>query len=119
MNNIFLLFLFILVFIFSSTCSHLGQRNSSFYYVSKTMGSDKNPGTKDEPFQTIQKAVEKLEAGDTCYIMEGIYREEVIFENIHGNSENPIVLMAFTGDQVILDGTIDITNEWELHEKNI
>jgi len=40
-------------------------------------GSDSSPGTKAEPFRTIQKAADVMAAGDTCYIRPGTYKQTV------------------------------------------
>lgn len=45
----------------------------SVYYVAVD-GRDSNPGTKDQPFATVQKAQEAVNPGDTIYIRGGIYR---------------------------------------------
>lgn len=37
-------------------------------------GDDKNPGTKDRPLATIQKAQDRVRPGDTVYIRGGLYR---------------------------------------------
>jgi hypothetical protein len=48
------------------------------YYVS-TSGSDSNAGTStNAAYLTIQKAANVMNAGDTCYILSGTYRETVI-----------------------------------------
>ena len=44
------------------------------YYVS-TNGNDSAPGTKDEPFRTINQAAEIAVAGDTVRVYGGTYRE--------------------------------------------
>ena len=49
----------------------------NIYYVAPT-GDNENPGTLDDPWQTIQKAAETLVAGDTVYIRAGTYFEQVI-----------------------------------------
>ncbi|HEV2478456.1 MAG TPA: right-handed parallel beta-helix repeat-containing protein [Puia sp.] len=36
-------------------------------------GSDGNPGTKDKPFATVQRAQSAVRAGDTVYLRGGIY----------------------------------------------
>ena len=41
-------------------------------YVAAT-GSDSNPGTRSQPFLTIQRSQEAVEAGDTVYIRGGLY----------------------------------------------
>ena len=45
---------------------------STVYYVATT-GSDSNPGTLTEPLASLQKAQEKVVAGDTVYIRGGTY----------------------------------------------
>ena len=42
------------------------------YYVATT-GSDANPGSQAKPFQTLNKGVSLLQAGDTLYIRGGTY----------------------------------------------
>jgi parallel beta-helix repeat protein len=42
------------------------------YYVGPT-GSDSNPGTSSQPFRTIQKAANVVQAGDTVNVMPGDY----------------------------------------------
>ena len=53
------------------------NENSSFnIFVSKN-GKDKNPGTEELPFLTVQKAADVAKPGDSILIKEGIYREFV------------------------------------------
>ena len=47
------------------------------YYVSP-QGSNNNPGTKEQPWQTIQYAVDKTAPGDIVFVEDGIYRESVV-----------------------------------------
>ena len=46
------------------------------FYVSPT-GSNSNPGTASQPFLTIQRATNVMEAGDVCHIGEGRYCETI------------------------------------------
>lgn len=86
------------------------------YYVSVT-GSDANPGTSSQPFKTIQKAANVLQAGDTCYIMAGIYRETVIPLN-NGTSTNHIVFKNYMNDKVFIVGTDSISG-WTSYQNGI
>ena len=43
------------------------------YYVA-TWGSDRNPGTLNQPFATVQKAQSQASAGDLIYIRGGTYK---------------------------------------------
>ncbi len=73
------------------------------YYVAPD-GDDFNPGTVDDPWQTIQKAADTLAAGDTVYIRAGTYAERVIPVN-SGSAGNPITYAAYPGETAILDGS--------------
>jgi alpha-L-fucosidase len=86
------------------------------YYVS-VKGSDKNSGTFQKPFKTIQKAANIVQAGDTCFIREGSYRETVSPEN-NGTETAPIVLTSFKNERVIILGSKRIT-EWEHYQGGI
>ena len=90
--------------------------NAHTYYVSKT-GKNTNPGTKIAPFKTIQFAVNKLNAGDICYIRNGIYREHIQFKN-SGKQNKLIILRNFPREKVTITQTFKRHN-WTKHAKNI
>ncbi len=51
------------------------------YYVSKS-GNDNNEGTSEAlAWLTVTKAFQTLQAGDTCYIAPGTYREKPVMSN--------------------------------------
>lgn len=88
--------------------------------------ADTNPGTEDAPFETIQRAVNAAEAGDTVLIKAGVYRECVLVKKsgkYGGRSRSwaygqpipdRIVLSAYGDDKVIIDGSDPIPRtEWE------
>jgi len=75
----------------------------SIYYVAKN-GDDNNPGTEQLPWLTITKAANTLIAGDTVYIKEGIYNEQVIPQK-SGTPGNYITYTSSPQDEVIIDGT--------------
>jgi len=76
--------------------------NGTVYYVAPT-GSDSNPGTESQPWQTIQKAADTLVAGDTVYIRAGTYEEQVIPVN-SGSANNYITYASYPGETVMIDG---------------
>lgn len=78
-----------------------GQGQS--YYVAPT-GNDLNPGTLDQPWQTIQRAADTLTAGEMVYIRAGIYRERVIPKN-SGSPGSEITYEAFPGETATIDGS--------------
>ncbi len=50
--------------------------NPSIYYVATT-GNDINPGTRAQPWQTIEKATNSLKSGDTAVVLSGTYDEKI------------------------------------------
>ncbi len=87
----------------STGLANLRMQESINYYVS-TGGSDKNPGTREKPFRTIQKAADKMVAGDTCYVRGGTYRK-LVRPRRSGSKKKPIRFEAWPGEVVILSGT--------------
>jgi hypothetical protein len=77
--------------------------NGTVYYVAPT-GSDLNPGTEIQPWQTIQKAADTLTAGDTVYVRAGTYRERIIPQNSGSEGDHYITYAAYPGETVTIDG---------------
>jgi len=89
------------------------EMQATEYFVAKN-GSDNNIGTEDAPFLTIQKAASVMQAGDICFIKEGVYRETVSPVQ-SGTEDNPIIFKVFEDDSVVVAGTEMIGN-WQPHE---
>ncbi|QZT37882.1 T9SS type A sorting domain-containing protein [Halosquirtibacter xylanolyticus] len=91
-------------------------------YVS-LYGSDDNEGSIDAPFKTINFAISTLSAGQTLFIREGVYHENVKESRLYGKKETPITITRYKNENVLLDGTIEVdklrTTPWVLHEGNI
>ncbi len=82
------------------------------YYVSKS-GSNSNNGTSiNTPFLTISHAISQISAGDIIYIRGGTYHENIQIDNIDATSGNETLIQNYNNEQVIIDGTIGITNTW-------
>ena len=90
---------------------------TSFYVSPK--GEDSNPGTFNKPFKTISKASKEMQAGDTCYIREGIYHETIELYETHGKFTSPITFKAYKNENVVLDGTELIKTTWRKYDGNI
>ena len=75
------------------------------YYVSTT-GDSLGLGTFNSPFLKIQQAASIMEAGDICYIRQGVYHESVVIDNQDGTAGNPIVFTAYEDERVVFDGTV-------------
>lgn len=77
------------------------QGNSVNYYVANS-GNDSNNGTSvNSPFQTIQRAANVVNAGDTVFVLNGNYAGFSV-SGRSGSPDRPIVFQA-TGNQVVVN----------------
>jgi hypothetical protein len=76
------------------------------YYVSNN-GNDEHPGSFSRPFKTIQHAALLMEAGDTCFIRGGHYRE-TIRPGSSGQADHPMVFTGYKDEVVVVLGTIPV-----------
>lgn len=88
------------------------------YYVA-TDGDDGNPGNKNSPLRTIQRAADKMKEGDICLIRSGKYHEQVVIRNSSGTATRPIVFTAYEKERVTLDGSIAINQKWKKYKGHI
>jgi len=72
------------------------------YFVEKG-GNDANPGSRMQPFLTIQKAASLMLPGDVCTISRGVYRETVHPE-VSGKPDKWIRFQAAPGETVTISG---------------
>ena len=90
------------------------ERSRLVYHVAQTANaSDRNPGSRDEPFLTISQAARTVRPGDTMIVHEGIYRECV--RPVRGGTgpERMITYQAAPGERVILRGSSVFSPTWE------
>lgn len=77
------------------------------YYVSTT-GDNADPGTEAEPWLTIQKCADTINAGDTCIVKDGTYTENVSWSRA-GSSGNQMTLQAENQHSAVISGKITLT----------
>lgn len=98
------------------------------WYVS-VAGDDLAAGSAEAPFASIQRAVDAALPGDVILVREGEYRlSQPIRITVSGTAKEPIVLAAFPGERVVLDGShMDVVKPmvkltasyWELYDLEI
>lgn len=83
--------------------------NGGLYYVAVN-GNDKSTGTFENPFATLQKAVDIAKAGDVIYVRGGVFYADPKNKYYHtrinyliGTERNPIKIWAYPGEKPILD----------------
>lgn len=121
MKNLFANFgvvqLLVLIFCSNVACSKSkfssGDVQSKVYhtwYVAAT-GSDVNKGTITAPFQTIGKALDNVQAGDTVLTRGGTYHEQLNITRSGLLGKN-ITIKAYPGERAIIDGSGMLVNGW-------
>jgi len=92
----------------------VGLKFSKTYYVEQgdARASDGNPGTKDLPFKTINRAAEVLKAGERVVVGEGVYREWVRLERGGTDPEHMISYEAAPGAKVVIKGSELLRVKW-------
>ena len=95
--------------------------SGTIYYVSSSTGSDSNPGTKAEPFETITKVNTLTLSGDDAVLFNSVDTFiGTITVGQSGNAGNPITIGAYgvTSSKPKIYGSELITG-WTLHSGNI
>lgn len=77
------------------------------YYVAAddAAADDSNPGSLEAPLKTIAQATMTMTAGDTAYIRQGIYNEQVRTQRSGNASEGYIVFANYPGENPVIDGS--------------
>ncbi len=104
-----------LIFAVSATCA---SSYASTYYADAVRGSDSNPGTDAQPFETIGRCLGALaSAGDVCELKAGVYQAGGAV-NASGSVDNPVVVRARKGERVVIHQGSEPTN-WTAGGNNL
>ncbi len=90
----------------SQTITAVANRTAKkSYYVDQAKGNDNNSGiTEKLAFKTIDRANQKVQSGDTVYVKNGTYSENVTIKT-SGQPNSWITFRAFPGHQPSIVGT--------------
>ncbi len=92
------------------------------YYVSGSSGNDNNSGTSvGTAFRTIQRAINRVNAGDTVFIRGGTYSQTLsLGSSVDGTSSNPITFTNYQSENVYVKGsTSGNTYTWTISGDHI
>ncbi|WP_206098684.1 right-handed parallel beta-helix repeat-containing protein [Paenibacillus silvae] len=117
-----LLFSSLLLTIVTTSCSDQGQplsvtqpmtsdtmtaerasNHQMIYYISP-QGNDKNPGTIQSPWKSIQYAADHAAPGSTIYLRQGVYAQKVKITRSGLSAGRPTLLTSYPGEKAVLDG---------------
>jgi hypothetical protein len=92
------------------------------FFVDPVQGDDRNEGTEQEPWKTLNHALRQrqggpLAPGDTLYLRGGTYYEAVIV-TVRGTAEQPITVRSYPGELAVIDAGLrefyeDPAGAWE------
>ena len=88
---------------------------SKTYYVDNRnpRAADLNPGSKELPFLTINKAAQVLQPGERVLIMTGVYRERIVPVRGGTGPDKIISYEAAPGAKVLVKGSRLVKTGWE------
>lgn len=77
----------------------------SSYYVNSQNGDDRNPGTIEKPFQTVERVNQlKLQAGNSIFFAGGqTFKGNLYFKGISGTKESPVQVSSYGHGRAIID----------------
>lgn len=94
------LFILLIVVSFLQSCSN----SSAGYYISSN-GDDKNPGTKNKPFKSLQKLNSiVLKPGDKIFIRGNEIFTGTLSLTTQGTAEKPVIISSYGGGVATIDG---------------
>jgi hypothetical protein len=74
------------------------------YYVDPAKGKDdKEHGSVEAPWETINYAKTRLVPGDTLYLRGGTYYERIVPLSLKGTAIQPITIRSYPGELAIID----------------
>ena len=129
LNPVLLLFFIASFFTGKESAAYTKSENSKLLKIQAAkeifvspQGNDSNPGTREKPLFSVQKALENIAAGETVVLLQGIYKlEKSVTFTCNGTKEAWITLRGEKGAQAILDGkdyNIDNTRNYP-HNKGL
>ena len=97
-------------------CMSVAAALATEYHVAGN-GNDRNPGTGESPFLTIQRAADIAQPGDVITVHEGVYRERVNPPRGGTSDEQRITYQAAGGEEVVITGS-ELVSGWEKAEND-
>lgn len=86
------------------------QRGSRDHVVAP-WGNNAGPGTNAQPWRTLTHAMRQLQPGETLYIRNGTYRNQMAFVNTRGRADAWIKIRPYPGENPVIEGQDGTSSE--------
>lgn len=96
----------------SAVPAPLEESRGPVVYVSSAHGSDDGTGAEDDPWRSLQHALDSVEPGQVVMLREGVYPEWVNWWVAGGTEDAPVTLQAFPGERAVITGSLQIRVDW-------
>jgi hypothetical protein len=109
-----LLLLVIVVGVAAAAATATTRRPAVMYVSPHGNDSPATAGTTGDPLATIAECVARLQGpGDECRLKSGRYHEPtVLVRDVHGTAQQPVIIAAADGADVVIDGTTAVEGNW-------
>jgi parallel beta-helix repeat protein len=88
-----------------------GAASATDYYVA-TWGDNTTQGNITHPWQNVSYAAQQATAGDTVYLFDGTWYNEIVTVINSGNATHPITFTAYNGTPTIDNVVGDPNTDW-------
>lgn len=90
-------------------------------YVVSPEGDDDAEGSADEPWETLEHALDQLRPGDRLTVADGRYEEDIQLTVRPGTPEAPVRVQAAEGARPVIEGLLWLQDlsYWELRGINV
>ena len=102
----------------AKSCGNNLTNSKKVYYISLD-GKNKNDGSINSPWRTLDHAFTIVNGGETILFREGTYRISLLLKRFKTKNGIPIRIEAYPNEKVVFDGTRTLKANWKLWKKGI
>lgn len=110
--------LFNLTSLFATSYKDRLPESETVYYIALD-GKNKNDGSINSPWRSLEHAFSQVKGGETILFRAGTYRIEIVLKNFKTKNGAPINIEAYPNEKVVFDGTRKLDANWKLWKNGI
>lgn len=94
-----------MVFNYDMVLPQMSSESKTNGYFVMTGGGEGARGTLEDPLGSIQEGIDRLEPGQTLWIMSGVYEEALVVDHLSGEASRLITIKGYGSEPTIIDGS--------------